>query len=164
MQDLGKMLFLLGCVLVIAGAILWKTGGLGGLGQLPGDIFVRKGNSTFYFPIVHLHHRQRGAVAVELVFSTVNSFDEEQRVRERLLDRMRGVSRAAAVAPRDSERDHVRHGSGGIFGVGGDAQGRARANVAALSAGGAGGVGGASCCSCGNGRNASGNRCAWMRN
>jgi len=52
MQDLGKMLFLLGCVLVIGGAILWKTGGLGGLGQLPGDIFVRKGNSTFYFPIV----------------------------------------------------------------------------------------------------------------
>lgn len=52
MQDLGKMLFILGCVLVIAGAILWKTGGLGGLGQMPGDIFVRKGNSTFYFPIV----------------------------------------------------------------------------------------------------------------
>jgi hypothetical protein len=52
MQDLGKMIFLFGCILVIAGAILWKTGGLGGLGHLPGDIFVRKGNSTFYFPIV----------------------------------------------------------------------------------------------------------------
>jgi hypothetical protein len=52
MQDLGKMVFILGVVLVIAGAILWKTGGLGGLGQLPGDIFVKKGNSTFYFPIV----------------------------------------------------------------------------------------------------------------
>ncbi|WP_202797410.1 DUF2905 domain-containing protein [Chthoniobacter flavus] len=46
------MVFILGLVLVIAGAILWKTGGLGGLGQLPGDIFVKKGNSTFYFPIV----------------------------------------------------------------------------------------------------------------
>ena len=52
MHDLGKLLFILGCVLVITGAILWKTGGLGGLGQLPGDIFVRKGNSTFYFPLV----------------------------------------------------------------------------------------------------------------
>jgi len=52
MQDLGKMVFILGLVLVVAGAILWKTGGLGGLGQLPGDIFVKKGNSTFYFPIV----------------------------------------------------------------------------------------------------------------
>lgn len=52
MHDLGKLLFILGIALVIVGAILWKTGGLGGLGQLPGDIFVRKGNSTFYFPIV----------------------------------------------------------------------------------------------------------------
>jgi hypothetical protein len=52
MQDLGKMISIFGCILVIAGAILWKTGGLVGLGQLPGDLFVRKGNSTFYFPIV----------------------------------------------------------------------------------------------------------------
>ena len=52
MNDLGKMLFILGLILVVAGGILWKTGGLGGLGQLPGDLFVRKGNSTFYFPIV----------------------------------------------------------------------------------------------------------------
>ncbi len=52
MQDLGKMLFILGLVLVVAGAILWKTGALGGLGKLPGDIFVQKGNSTFYFPVV----------------------------------------------------------------------------------------------------------------
>ena len=52
MHELGKLLFVLGLVLVVVGAILWKTGGLGGMGQLPGDIFVRKGNSTFYFPIV----------------------------------------------------------------------------------------------------------------
>ena len=52
MQDLGKMLFILGFVLVVAGAVLWKTGGLGGLGRLPGDIFVQRGNSTFYFPLV----------------------------------------------------------------------------------------------------------------
>ena len=52
MQDLGKMLFILGLVLVVAGAVLWKTGGLGGLGRLPGDIFVQRGNSAFYFPLV----------------------------------------------------------------------------------------------------------------
>jgi hypothetical protein len=52
MNELGKMLFILGLILVVAGGILWKTGGLGGLGQLPGDLFVRKGNSTFYFPVV----------------------------------------------------------------------------------------------------------------
>ena len=32
--------------------MIWKTGGLGGLGRLPGDITVHKGSSTFYFPIV----------------------------------------------------------------------------------------------------------------
>jgi len=52
MQDLGKMLFLLGLVLVVAGAVLWKTGGLGGLGRLPGDLFVQGKHSAFYFPIV----------------------------------------------------------------------------------------------------------------
>lgn len=52
MQDLGKMLFIFGLVLVVAGAVLWKTGALGGLGRLPGDIFVQRGHSTFYFPLV----------------------------------------------------------------------------------------------------------------
>jgi hypothetical protein len=32
--------------------MLWKTGALGGLGRLPGDISIHKGNSSFYFPIV----------------------------------------------------------------------------------------------------------------
>lgn len=52
MQDLGKLLFIVGLVLVVIGAVLWKTGGLGGLGRLPGDIAIQKGNSSFYFPIV----------------------------------------------------------------------------------------------------------------
>jgi hypothetical protein len=32
--------------------VIWKTGGLGGLGRLPGDITMHKGSSTFHFPIV----------------------------------------------------------------------------------------------------------------
>ncbi len=52
MHDLGKMLFILGLVLMVVGAVLWKTGGLGGLGRSPGDIFVQKGGTSFYFPIV----------------------------------------------------------------------------------------------------------------
>ena len=52
MQDFGKIIFSLGIVLVVAGAVMWKTGGLGGVGKLPGDIFVQKEHSTFYFPIV----------------------------------------------------------------------------------------------------------------
>lgn len=51
-HDVGKLLFVVGLGLMIVGAILWKTGGLGGLGRLPGDIFVQKGNTSFAFPIV----------------------------------------------------------------------------------------------------------------
>ena len=32
--------------------MIWKADGLGGLGRVPGDITVQKGNSTFSFPIV----------------------------------------------------------------------------------------------------------------
>ena len=52
MQDLGKIIFIVGLALAGIGAIIWKRGGLGGLGKLPGDIFVQKGGSSFYFPVV----------------------------------------------------------------------------------------------------------------
>ncbi len=52
MNDFGKLLVVIGLVFVIIGAVMWKTGGLGGLGRLPGDITIQKGNSTFHFPIV----------------------------------------------------------------------------------------------------------------
>ncbi len=52
MQDLGKLIFILGLVLMLVGAVMWKTGGLGGLGRLPGDLMIQKGNSSLYFPIV----------------------------------------------------------------------------------------------------------------
>ncbi len=51
-QDLGKSIFILGIMLTLVGALLWKTGGLGGLRRLPGDLVIQKGNSSFYFPIV----------------------------------------------------------------------------------------------------------------
>jgi hypothetical protein len=51
-QELGKLSCILGIVLTIVGAILWKTGGLGGLGRLPGDLMIQKENASFYFPIV----------------------------------------------------------------------------------------------------------------
>ncbi|HYS53741.1 MAG TPA: DUF2905 family protein [Thermoanaerobaculia bacterium] len=42
---------LLGGVLLLAGLALTAFGGLG-LGRLPGDLVYRRGNFTFYFPIV----------------------------------------------------------------------------------------------------------------
>lgn len=49
MGDLGKMIIGIGIVLIIVGSILTFVPGLP---KLPGDILIRKGNFTFYFPIV----------------------------------------------------------------------------------------------------------------
>ena len=52
MNELGKMLVVLGAIIVIVGAILWSGFGRGWLGKLPGDIHVQRGNLSFYFPVV----------------------------------------------------------------------------------------------------------------
>ena len=51
MGEFGKIFVVLGAVLVVVGGLLW-FGGRVGLGRLPGDIYVNKGNFTFAFPIV----------------------------------------------------------------------------------------------------------------
>lgn len=53
MTDLGKMLVLLGGLVVIAGLVLMLAGRAHlPLGRLPGDIVYRGKNTTFYFPLV----------------------------------------------------------------------------------------------------------------
>jgi hypothetical protein len=52
-REIGKILFLVGIVLVSAGTLLMLGAKLPlRLGRLPGDIVVRGRNSSFYFPIV----------------------------------------------------------------------------------------------------------------
>jgi hypothetical protein len=46
---MGRLLIVAGIVLVLAGVAVQF--GLP-LGRLPGDIIIRRGNGTFYFPIV----------------------------------------------------------------------------------------------------------------
>ena len=49
-RELGRVLIVLGGVLLVAGVALTFFGGLG-LGRLPGDFYVRRGTFTFYFPL-----------------------------------------------------------------------------------------------------------------
>ncbi len=51
MADVGKMLLLVGGVLVVVGLLLTVGARIPGLGRLPGDIVYRKGNFSFYFPL-----------------------------------------------------------------------------------------------------------------
>ena len=51
-SGLGKMLVIAGLVIVGIGLLVWLGGKIPGIGRLPGDILIRRGNFTFYFPIV----------------------------------------------------------------------------------------------------------------
>lgn len=46
MGDIGKWLMTAGIVLFLAG-LCWPL-----IGRLPGDLFIKKGNVTFFFPVV----------------------------------------------------------------------------------------------------------------
>lgn len=48
---MARFLIFLGLALLICG-LLWPTISKLGLGRLPGDIVIERGNTTFYFPIV----------------------------------------------------------------------------------------------------------------
>lgn len=43
---------MMGFFLLVMGGLLLTAGKFFGLGRLPGDIFIQRGNFTFYFPLV----------------------------------------------------------------------------------------------------------------
>ncbi len=51
MPEIGKMLVVIGAVIVLLGLALWSGFGAGWLGRLPGDIRIERGHAGFYFPI-----------------------------------------------------------------------------------------------------------------
>lgn len=48
---MGKLLVIVGGSLLLLGAALVIVGKVPGLGRLPGDIVVHRGNFTLYFPL-----------------------------------------------------------------------------------------------------------------
>ena len=51
MTELGKLLIVVGGLLVCVGVLFLFGGKLSWFGRLPGDIVVQRGNFTFYFPL-----------------------------------------------------------------------------------------------------------------
>src|SRR5437773_570634 len=51
-QDVGRLLVVLGVVTTVIGGLLVVVGRLPWLGRLPGDFVVQRGPVTFYFPLV----------------------------------------------------------------------------------------------------------------
>jgi hypothetical protein len=58
-----RVLILLGA-LILAVGLLWPYLSQLGLGRLPGDIVIERGNTTFYFPLMT-------CILLSLVFSLV---------------------------------------------------------------------------------------------
>jgi hypothetical protein len=52
MRETGRFLVVLGVVIVLLGLVLWGGFAPKWLGRLPGDIWIERGNSAFYLPIV----------------------------------------------------------------------------------------------------------------
>jgi hypothetical protein len=71
MADLGRLLVLLGVVLIVGGGLLWIGGAAGGkipfVGRLPGDFHVQRGNWSFYFPLT-------SSILVSLVLTLILAF------------------------------------------------------------------------------------------
>ena len=51
MSEIGRLLLVVGGVIVILGLVLSVAGRVPWLGRLPGDVVYRKGNFTLYFPL-----------------------------------------------------------------------------------------------------------------
>jgi Protein of unknown function (DUF2905) len=52
MIDVGRLLIILGFIIVALGIVILLAGRLPFMGHLPGDILIRRGGGSFYFPIV----------------------------------------------------------------------------------------------------------------
>jgi hypothetical protein len=63
MPSLGKSLIVLGLIIAAIGVLLTLAGRIPWLGRLPGDIYVKRENFTFYFPL-----------ATSIIISIVLSF------------------------------------------------------------------------------------------
>jgi len=64
---MAKFLIFSGGFLVIAGVIFLAAGKIPGLGRLPGDIDLRRGNFSFYFPLTT-------CLLVSLILSLIFNF------------------------------------------------------------------------------------------
>ena len=52
MRELGKILVVIGVVVMLGGLMMWSGFAPKWLGRLPGDIRIEREHSSFYFPIL----------------------------------------------------------------------------------------------------------------
>ena len=63
-SSFGKILIMLGAILILVGAVVLILGKIPFIGKLPGDIFIKGEQGSFYFPIV-------SCIIISIVFSVI---------------------------------------------------------------------------------------------
>lgn len=51
MPGIGKSLIIIGLIVAAVGVVLTLAGKVPWIGRLPGDIYIKRDNFTFYFPL-----------------------------------------------------------------------------------------------------------------
>ncbi|MCL5290748.1 MAG: DUF2905 domain-containing protein [Bacillota bacterium] len=51
-ESMARILVFAGVIMMVLGGLLLLAGKIPGIGKLPGDIFIQRGNFSFYFPVV----------------------------------------------------------------------------------------------------------------
>ncbi|HLS23505.1 MAG TPA: DUF2905 domain-containing protein [Pseudogracilibacillus sp.] len=64
-MNFGKLFIVIGIVFILFG-LFWSF-----IGKLPGDIVIKRGNTTFYFPIVTSIVL---SIVLSLIFYIINQF------------------------------------------------------------------------------------------
>ena len=72
LSGLGKILMSFGMVLIVIGGLFTLSGKIPWIGRLPGDIYIKKGNLAFYFPIVT-------SILLSIAFSLIVFFVGQKR-------------------------------------------------------------------------------------
>lgn len=52
LSTLAKTLIGIGIFIILTGLVILALSKINGLGKLPGDIYFKRGNFTFYFPLL----------------------------------------------------------------------------------------------------------------
>jgi hypothetical protein len=52
MAAIARFLIVAGLAMAACGVLLWGLALIPGVGRLPGDVYIRRGNFVFYFPLM----------------------------------------------------------------------------------------------------------------
>jgi len=55
MNEIGKVLIVIGIIIIIMGLLMIAADKFSFIGKLPGDIVIKKSNFVFYFPLCNIN-------------------------------------------------------------------------------------------------------------